>query len=173
MQRTFWIVLSAAVLSAVVVVATGCQKKPAAPGGSATAAACPYCTDKKASHEAHHGGCLNAIETCAVGHAEIKVDGKTLSCWLVGGENETGRAVRVSDPAIDLKVTADGGKAWSISLQAKPLELAGEKAGDCSHFEGTADWLDGLKKFHAEGQVDFKGQKRAVKIDYPEGYDPD
>ena len=91
----------------------------------------------------------------------------------MGGENETGKAVRTADPAIDLKVTADGGKTWSISLQAKPLELAGEKVGDCSHFEATTDWLDGLKKFHAEGAVNFKGQKRAVKIDYPEGYDPD
>jgi len=171
MQRKIWIVLSVSVLSAMVVFGVGCQKK------GASTAFCSCCSaengEKKAGHTAYHGGSLNAIETCAVGHAEIKIDGKTMNLWLVGGENETGKAVRTADPAIELKVTADGGKTWSISLQPMPLELAGEKVGDCSHFEATADWLDGLKKFHAEGQVDFKGKKRAVKIDYPEGYDPD
>jgi hypothetical protein len=171
MQRTCWIVLSVAVLSAAGVVGAGCRKNSA---GSGSCSCCSATAgEKKVSHEAHHGGCLNAIETCAVGHAEIVVEGRTLKCWLVGGESETGKAVRVADPAIDLKVTVDGEHAWSISLQAKPLDLAGEKVGDCSHFEGTADWLEVLKKFHAEGQVDFKGQKRSVKIDYPEGYDPD
>ena len=35
-------------------------------------------TQTEASHEAHHGGCLNAIELCAIGHAEVKVEGDML-----------------------------------------------------------------------------------------------
>jgi hypothetical protein len=172
MQRTFWIIVSVAVLSAVVVLGAGCRKNSPAPGGS-DAAACACCSDKKAGHTAYHGGSLNAIETCAVGHAEIKLEGDTLKCWLVGGENETGKAVRVSDPEIVLTVKTGDGQQQTLALKAKPLELAGEKVGDCSYFDGQASWLNGLKKFDATGKVNFKGKERPVKIEFPEGYDPD
>ena len=124
-------------------------------------------------HEAHHGGCLNAIETCAVGHAEVKLQGDVLKLWLVGGENETDKAIRVSDKQLALAVTPDGGKETALTLDAKPSALAEEKVGDCSYFEGRADWLAGVKKFTASGKVNLKGQERPIKIEFPDGYDPD
>jgi hypothetical protein len=124
-------------------------------------------------HEAHHGGCLNAIETCAVGHAEVKLEGDVLKVWFVGGENETDKAVRVSDKQIALSVRPNGGEEKSLTLDARPIDLAGEKVGDCSYFEGRADWLAGLKKFDATGKVNLKGKERPIKIEYPDGYDPD
>ena len=133
----------------------------------------PAASQPEAKHEAHHGGCLNAIETCAVGHAEVKIDGDVLKVWFVGGENETDKAVRVSDKQIILAVTPDGGQEKSLTLEAKPNELAQEKAGDCSAFEGKADWLNGVKKFTATGKVNLKGKHRPIKIEYPDGYDPD
>ena len=124
-------------------------------------------------HAAHHGGCLNAIETCAVGHAEVKLDGNVLKVWFVGGENETDKAVRVSDKQIALAVKPDGGQETPLTLDAKPSVLAEEKVGDCSYFEGRADWLAGVKKFTASGKVNLKGQERPIKIEFPDGYDPD
>ena len=124
-------------------------------------------------HEAHHGGCLNVIETCDLGHAEVKIEGNVLRLWFVGGENETDKAVRVSDTKIVLAVKTEGGREETLTLNAKPSELAEEKVGDCSHFEGQADWLAGIKKFTASGAVHLKGKERPIRIEYPGGYDPD
>jgi hypothetical protein len=147
------------------VVVYGCQKADEDKAPSAAKA--------EAGHEAHHGGCLNAIELCAVGHAEVKVEGDTLRCWLVGGENETGKSVRVPDAEIRLTVKLEGGDEKPLVLAAKPIAVADEKVGDCSYFEGAADWLQGAAKFQATGTVHFKGQERKMEIRYPDGFDPD
>jgi len=140
----------------------------------------PKAESKKASgeedkhgHEAHHGGCLNAIELCSVGHAEVKLEDGVLRCWFVGGENETDKSVRVPDEEIRLTVRLDGGEEKPLVLAAKPIDLAGEKVGDCSYFEGAADWLKNVKRFVATGTVQCKGKERPIRIEYPDGYDPD
>jgi hypothetical protein len=99
---------------------------------------------------------LNAIGKCETGHAEVKVEGDLLRLWFVGGGNDTAKAVRVPDKEIVLAV-----------------KIAGEKEGDCSCFEGRAEWLAGVKEFEASGTATFKGNKEELKIDYPHGYDPD
>jgi hypothetical protein len=124
-------------------------------------------------HEAHHGGVLNAIELCSIGHAEIKIEGSVFRCWFVGGENETDKAVRIPDAEVRLTVKLDGGSEKSLVLAAKPIDLAGEKVGDCSYFEGAADWLKDAKKFSATGTVHCKGKERVIRIEFPEGFDPD
>lgn len=124
-------------------------------------------------HEAHHGGCLNAIETCEVGHAEAKIEGDTLKIWFVGGGTDTGKSVRVADQNITLMLTTPQKQEKTVILEPRPNELAEEKVGDCSYFEGKAPWLSGLKKFIATGKVSFKGKDRKIVIEYPKGYDPD
>ncbi len=136
-------------------------------------AAEPAASQPEARHEARHGGCLNAIETCAVGHAEVKLEGDTLKVWFVGGENATDKDIRVSDKQIVLTIKPDGGEEKTLTLDPKPNEKADEKVGDCSRFEGKADWLAGVKKFSATGKVNHTGKERPIKIEYPEGYDPD
>jgi hypothetical protein len=155
----------AAVLVAAMAVFYGCGKSDAdkaAPKPSA-----------EKGHEAHHGGVLNAIELCSIGHAEVKIEGSILRCWFVGGENETDKAVRVPDAEIRLNVKLDGGEEKPLVLAAKPIDLAGEKVGDCSYFEGAADWLKDAKKFSAIGTVHCKGKERAIRIEFPGGFDPD
>jgi hypothetical protein len=135
----------------------GPPKKPEAAGG----------------HKAAHDGCLNVIGECETGHAEVKVEGDVLRLWFVGGGSDTGRAVRVPEKEIVLNVKIDGQKeSGSLALKAKPNQLAEEKEGDCSCFEGRADWLKGVKGFEAEGRVTFKGKPETLKIDYPHGHDP-
>jgi len=125
-------------------------------------------------HVAAHGGVLNALTTCENGHAEVKLDGTTLTLWFVGGGSDTAKSVRVPDAEVLLSVTLDGEReARPLVLAAKPNDLAEEKVGDCSRFEGSAQWLAGAKKFVATGTVTFKGRKQDVKIEYPDGYDPD
>jgi len=150
-------------------VTLGCQK---ADEGKTTPKPVPA-AKAEAGHDAHHGGCLNAIELCAVGHAEVKVDDGVLRCWMVGGENETGKSVRVSDAEIRLAVKLENGEEKPLVLAAKPIAVADEKVGDCSYFEGDADWLKGTAKFQATGTVHFKGQVRKIEIHYPDGFDPD
>jgi hypothetical protein len=126
----------------------------------------------EAHHEAHHGGCLNAIGSCETGHAEVRVDGDILTCWFVGGENFTDRAVRIPDKEIIVTVKDAKGERL-IRLVPSPIELAGEKEGDCSRFTGKADWLSAVKEFEGTCKVNFKGRLMDVIIRYPDGYDPD
>lgn len=125
-------------------------------------------------HVAAHGGALSAIETCAVGHLEAKLEGGTLSVWFVGGDGATTTAVRVAAREIPLLVaTGHGENVRPLTLNAKPLALAEETAGDCSHFAATAEWLKDAKAFIAVGVVKFKGKPRVLRIDFPKGFDPD
>lgn len=125
------------------------------------------------SHEVHHGGTLNAIESCEIGHAEVRLHEDTIELWFVGGGADTGRAVTISDPFVTLEVTLPDGRKEILRLETSPLELAGEKVGDCSHFVGKAEWLKGIENFKARGEVDFRGAKRQLIIEYPQGYDPE
>jgi hypothetical protein len=126
----------------------------------------------KHGHKAAHNGCLNVIGACANGHAEVKIEGDILRLWFVSGENETDKAVRVPDKSISLTVTATG-RTMPIVLKCKPNELLEEKEGNCSYFEGQADWLRNAKEFEATGSVTFKGTKQNLRIMYPKGFDPD
>jgi hypothetical protein len=133
-----------------------------------------WAAEEKGGHEAVHGGCLNAIGSCDNGHAEIKLEGDTFRLWFVAGETHTDKAVRVPDKEVTLSVEIEKGKApRTLVLTAKPIELAEEKVGDCSYFEGKADWLKDLKAFSAKGTVTFKGKSQEFRIDYPDGFDPD
>jgi hypothetical protein len=152
---------------------SGCKSDEKKQDATNPAATGPVAKEAEAKHEAHHGGCLNAIETCAVGHAEVKLEGDTLKVWFVGGENATDKDIRVSDKQIVLTIKPDGGEEKTLTLDPKPNEKADEKVGDCSRFEGKADWLAGVKKFSATGKVNHTGKERPIKIEYPEGYDPD
>jgi hypothetical protein len=124
-------------------------------------------------HTAYHGGCLNVIETCELGHAEVRISGDQLQLWFVGGENETKRAVRISARQVVLAITPENGGQKNLTLMAKPIVLAEESVGDCSYFEGSADWLTGVKQFTASGTVELKGRPRSIRISYPDGYDPE
>src|SRR5579862_260636 len=58
---------------------------PASPAGAVVQAA-----DRKGgTHQTAHGGVLNAIEKCEIGHAEVKREGDTLRVWFVGGAPDT------------------------------------------------------------------------------------
>jgi hypothetical protein len=125
-------------------------------------------------HKAAHGGCLNAIGTCENGHAEVRVEGDILKLWFVGGGSDTDKAVRIPDREFALTITPRGSKETkTLVLKAKPVEIAEETVGNCSHFEGQADWLKGIREFTARGNVTFKGRAQTLQIEYPTGYDPD
>ena len=129
--------------------------------------------EEEKGHVPVHGGCLNELGSCENGHAEVKVEGNVFRLWFVGGGTNTKTAVRVPDKELALTVKNVNGADKQIVLTAKPLALAEEKVGDCSYFEGHADWLKDLKEFAATGPMTFKGEKIIVKIEYPKGYDPD
>ncbi len=129
------------------------------------------------AHQGHataHGGALNAIEACAIGHLEVKLEDGALAAWFVDGDNATTTAVRVAAREIPLLVSTDGGETVRpLTLQPAPLALAEETVGDCSHFTAAEEWLKDAKAFIAVGVVKFKGTTRVLRINYPEGFDPD
>ncbi|HLK58609.1 MAG TPA: hypothetical protein VKU00_18710 [Chthonomonadaceae bacterium] len=160
----------------------GCASQPtpstpiaALPANAATAPAPPTAGEQeKGAHETAHGGVLNAIVKCEIGHAEVKREGDILSVWFVGGAPDTTRAVPIPDKTVTLQITTSGNAApRTLTLTPKPLDLAGETVGHCSRFEGKADWLARLDTFTATAQVTFKGAKQPLRIEYPKGYDPD
>ncbi len=124
-------------------------------------------------HKAYHEGSLNAITQCEIGHFEVKVLDDKLDGWFVGGGSDTNRAVRVTVDKIEFSVFLPDGTIKEIVLFSSPLDLAGEKKGDCSHFEGGADWLKDIKTFQAVGKIYFKEKWQPLIIQYPEGYDRD
>jgi hypothetical protein len=124
-------------------------------------------------HEAHHGGVLNVIGECEIGHIEVRLEGDTLEAWFVGGGHDTDRAIPIKAAGIPLTVSVPGKGEMALVLKANPVKLAGEKVGHCSHFIAKADWLRDVKEFEARGEVVFKGIRRELIIKYPEGYDPE
>lgn len=143
--------------------------------GSANSEKNKICTQpqEKVDHKAYHQGSLNAIETCEVGHAEAKIEGDLLKVWFVGGGADTGKSVKITDQAIIIKIVTQQKETKELTLDPKPDALAEETIGNCSYFEGKAKWIQGLKKFSATGNVNFKGKIRKLIIEYPNGYDPD
>jgi len=129
--------------------------------------------EPEGKHKAYHEGSLNAITQCENGHFEIKVVDDSLEGWFVGGGQDTNRAVRVSSDKIELTVFLPDGTNKELLLTASPLNLAGEKNGDCSHFTAAAPWLSDIKTFQATGKINFKGKWQPLIIQYPEGYDRD
>lgn len=165
-----------ALTAMIALMCAGCSQKPASisytnavtqNAGNGTVG-----VQQEHKHRTAHGGSLNAIVTCENGHAEIKLDGDMMHLWFVGGGPNTDRSVRVPDTSITLRVQTTRSEQRLI-LKPKPLELAGEKIGDCSYFEGSGHWLIGLAKFSAQGQIAFKGERVMLRIKYPDGYDPD
>lgn len=130
-------------------------------------------TAKEPEHVAYHGGCLNAMVACENGHAEIRLEGGKLKCWFVGGGQDTNRSVRIPDKKIVLQIKTTSVEIRNLTLEARPIELAEEKVGNCSYFEGQAPWLAGLTKFTATAMVNFKGKQTPMRVEYPGGYDPD
>lgn len=128
--------------------------------------------DHHRHHEALHGGVLNVIGECEIGHIEIRLEADTLEAWFVGGGHDTDRAIPIKAAGIPLTVSVPGKGGMALVLKANPMKLAGEKVGHCSHFIAKADWLRDVKEFEARGEVVFKGIRHELVIKYPEGYDP-
>jgi hypothetical protein len=123
-------------------------------------------------HNAHHGGVLNVIGKCEIGHLEVRIEDDFLEAWFVGGGTDTHRAVPIKAEEVVLAVTLPDGGERTLILKAEPMKLAGEKHGHCSRFLAHADWLKKVEKFEAHGEIVFKGIRRLLLIRYPEGYDP-
>ena len=81
--------------------------------------------------------------------------------------------IPVVDEKITLSVTMEDNTKKTLVLLAEPIELAEERVGNCSCFEGEADWLPAAKRFEASGTVTVKGKTRELKIHYPGGHGPD
>lgn len=174
--------IKAALVFAAAVLIGGCGTRQGADthiaslstANSSTQGNSPEDKPKKGGHETAHGGALNAIVKCEIGHAEVKRESDTLHIWFVGGAPDTTKAVPIPDKTVTLHVTLPGaGKSEALVLKPEPLDLAGETVGNCSRFVATAPWLQNAGKFTATGNVTFKGQKQPLRIEYPEGYDPD
>ena len=132
----------------------------------ALALAAPLLAEEHHHHAAAHGGVLNEIDGCAIGHAEILLEGPRLRLWFVDGGHATDRAIRVPD--LRLVLTAADGR--TVTLTPAPLLLAGESEGDCSAFHGEAPWLTGLTQGRLTGVVTFKGRERTLVLTWPEGF---
>ena len=123
-------------------------------------------------HKAHHGGVLNVIGKCEIGHVEVRVVKDLIEVWFVGGGGDTDRSVPVQAEAVVLNVKISEEREQTLLLKADPMKLAGEKIGYCSRFSARANWLKAIARFEAHGEILFKGIRRPLVIKFPEGYHP-
>lgn len=122
-------------------------------------------------HEAPHGGTL-VILGDHFAMLELVLDPKegSLTGYVLDGEGE--KAVRLAQPNIELRISADSGKTTeTITLEPVASPLTGEKTGDTSEFRGVHEKLKNLEKFRGSvSNVDFKGQKfTGIEFTFPEG----
>lgn len=136
------------------------------------------CSQKEAQHEhsgahkAPHGGVLNAIEECALGHVEALLEGKKLTLYFVGGHDRTETSLPIKARKLVLTMKLESGEHKLLELAPRPMKLAGEEVGNCSRFELEDDFLEGMKKFEVFGEVEVNGKMRKLTIRYPDGYHP-
>ena len=103
-------------------------------------------------------------------HVELVRDPSAgrLTAYVMDGELEG--FVRV--PATALVMTAKvGGVGETLTLQPVANPATGEKVGDTSQFEGTADWLKTADTFDGSFQeLAIKGRTfRDVRFNFPKG----
>ena len=93
---------------------------------------------KHGHHKAHHGGVLNVIGKCEIGHIEVRVVEDLIEVWFVGGGGDTDRSVPVQAEAVVLNVKNSEERERTLFLKADPMKLAGEKVGYCSRFSAVS-----------------------------------
>lgn len=148
-------------LAAVAFVATGCSKSSD--------------HDKKSAgkhvHIAPHGGTLVEIGEHAY-NLELLRDAASgkLTAWILDGHAEN--FVRIAAPAVEIVATV-GGEPRRLSLTAIANSASGEKVGDTSQFETTADWLKTTATFDAVvPALSIKGAEfKAIAFNFPKGSD--
>lgn len=147
------------------------------PGSKSAAADDPHAGRDHAAHKHEHipphGGTPVVLgeETY---HLELVRDAATgkLSLYVMDGELEN--FVRINAPSIEIVATI-AGKPTPLLLQPVPNSLTGEKPGDTSLFEVTADWLKTTANFDAIlTNIEIRGTPfTAVAFNFPKGNDKD
>ena len=144
---------------------TGCGKK----AGSVVAEAAPA----KHEHHAPHGGTPVVLGDEAY-HLELVLDAPTgkLQAFILDGEMEN--FVRSAMPAFEVVATV-AGERRVLTFTAIGDSATGEKIGDTSLFEATADWLKTTKEFNAVlTSIEIRGGAfSGVSFNFPKGNDHD
>jgi hypothetical protein len=132
-------------LSAALLLALAACSKPETKSAAADPHAGHDHSVLKHEHVPPHGGTPVVLGEEAY-HLELVRDavaGK-LSLYVMDGELEN--FVRISAPSIEITATV-AGKPTTLTLMPVANALTGEKPGDASLFEATADWLQNTTTF--------------------------
>ncbi|MBC8002596.1 MAG: hypothetical protein H7X97_08420 [Opitutaceae bacterium] len=123
----------------------------------------------KHEHVAPHGG--TAIELGDEEfHLELVLDRATgrLKAYVLDGHLEN--FVRITPASFEIEAKTVGGE-WSLVFKAVPNQSTGEKVGDTSMFESTAEWLKSVESFEGKlKELEIKGKRFAgVAFNFPKG----
>ncbi len=115
-----------------------------------------------------HGGELQMIGECRIGHTEIIVDEGTVEIWILSGGRGILKPVTIPDKTINMKAYIEGSKLpRTFILHAAPLDPS-ESVGNCSHFIGYSEEMKNPgTRFRAAGKIIFNGAKLDLVIDFP------
>lgn len=115
-----------------------------------------------------HGGELQMIGECRIGHSEIIVDEGTVEIWISSGGRGILKPVTIPDKTIGMKAYIEGSKIpKTLILNAAPLDPS-ESVGSCSHFIGHSEELKNPgTRFRAVGKILYNGAKLDMVIDFP------
>ena len=127
----------------------------------------------KHEHVPPHGGTPVVLGAEAY-HLELVRDAANgkLSLYVMDGELEN--FIRIAAPSIEIIATV-AGKPTPLVLAAVANPITGEKTGDTSLFEATADWLKTTPAFDAVlTRIEIRTNVyTAVAFNFPKGNDKD
>ena len=161
-MKTLRLVLSLVITA---LFAVACSKTETAPAKAATPA--------KHEHKPPHGG-TPVVLGKEVYHLELVRDAAAgkLTLYVMDGELEN--FVRVAASSVEIVATV-AGKPAPLVFQPIANPATGEKLGDTSQFEATADWLKTTAAFDAVlTKIEVRGTSfAAVAFNFPKGNDTD
>ncbi len=138
-----------------------------------TPAAAKAATPAKHEHKPPHGGTPVVLGE-EVYHLELVRDAAAgkLTLYVMDGELEN--FVRIAAPSVGIVATISG-KSVPLLFQPIANSATGEKTGDTSQFEVTADWLKTTATFDAVlTKIEVRGTAfSAVAFNFPKGNDKD
>jgi hypothetical protein len=125
----------------------------------------------KHEHHPPHGGAPVELGEEEY-HVEIVGDGNAgkLQAFVLDGELEN--FVRIAEPSLEIDAQVSG-RQEKLALAPVPNNATGEKVGDTSLFEGTADWIKTTPIFDAVlKEITVRGRIYTnITFNFPKGSD--
>lgn len=157
-------------LALVALIAPACGSSPQPPRADAAAPAASAAAPAEHEHKAPHGGALIELGD-EYAHLELVVDRSSGAVTAYALDGEAEQPVRLTQTALEIRVTPPSGAPLTVQLKPVASELTGERPGDTSQFATIDPSVASLPMFTGTVvHVAVRGRDFAdVAFSYPGG----